>query len=118
MLRFNIEYILNARGFKQGYTYLKQNGFSQSTATKYCRSEMTVLRLADVEKICELFHCTPNELLDWQPNKDTKDIENHPLFPLKRKEVMVKVSEAMSTLKIEELEKVNKFISDLKGKKE
>lgn len=78
---------------------------------------MSVLRLKDVEKICELFHCTPNELLEWYPDAAVKNIENHPLFSLKKKEVMANVSKGISTLKIDELEQVEKFITDLKSKK-
>ena len=83
MLRFKIDLLLRAKGIKEGYTFLKGNGFSQMTATKFSNSQMTVLRLVHVEKICELFNCTPNDLLEWSPNKGVKDISKHPLFPLK-----------------------------------
>ena len=117
MLKFIIEIMLRARNIKEGYKFFKENGFSQRTATKFRNSSMTVMRLVHLEKVCELLHCTPNDLLEWQPKAGEKNIEKHPLFPLKKKEAIAKVSESMSTLSIEELGKLEKIIADLKAKK-
>ncbi len=54
------------RGVKHLRTYLVNHGFTDGEARNLVSGETRLLRLTLITRLCEVFDCTPNELLDWQ----------------------------------------------------
>lgn len=66
MLVLNLKRLIEMRGVKQMRSYLVNHGFTDSVARTLASGETKMVRLSTLVKLCELFECTPNELLDWQ----------------------------------------------------
>lgn len=88
MLYFNYKRLFELRGIKNPFKYLMENGFSRAKAYKITSSYPTSMKLDNIDKMCTLFSCTPNDILTWVPNKDSQIPENHPLQKLKKVEVL------------------------------
>ena len=71
MLTFNFSRIFKARGIDKPFSYLVKVGYSDNFATRIVNNRIKRLDLADLEKLCELLQCTPNDLLEWIP--ESKD---------------------------------------------
>jgi DNA-binding Xre family transcriptional regulator len=69
MLKINIQRILAGRAIDRPYTYLINQGFSRSIATRLNTGKIKQLKLSDIERLCLMFECTPNELLEWIPGE-------------------------------------------------
>lgn len=54
------------RGVKHLRTYLVNHGFSEGEARNLVSGKTRLVRLTILTRLCEVFECTPNELLDWQ----------------------------------------------------
>jgi DNA-binding Xre family transcriptional regulator len=83
MLYTNIKKMFDIRGIKSPYKFLKENGFKKSTAYNVSALRFTHLRLEVIEKLCIFLSCSPNDLLEWQPNPGTNLPDSHPLQALK-----------------------------------
>lgn len=66
MLVLNLKRLIEMRGVKHLRAYLVNNGFTDSMARSLVSGKMKLVRLSTLVKLCELFQCTPNDLLDWQ----------------------------------------------------
>ena len=77
MLKFNFQRILKARGIEKPYSYLVQEGFSRNIAVRMNTGKMKTMDLQGLEKLCERFECTPNDLLEWVPERYVTDTEKH-----------------------------------------
>jgi DNA-binding Xre family transcriptional regulator len=66
MLILNLKRLIEMRGVKHLRSYLVNHGFSDSVARTLVSGEAKMVRLSTLVQLCELFQCTPNELLDWQ----------------------------------------------------
>ena len=90
ILYFNIPKLFKLRNISKPRIFLSQNGFYIFTDKKSrhlprCRSNISV---NVVEKLCLALNCTPNDLLEWIPSKDSQVPENHPLHALKPSETL------------------------------
>lgn len=86
MFYFNFDKIFNVRGINQPFAFLQKNGFSRSQASLITTRRATSLRLKNLERLCILLSCTPNDVLEWHPAKDLILPSTHPLQKLKPKE--------------------------------
>ncbi len=83
MLYLNLQPILTARGIKNPYTYLVQQGISYGVANKLMYSTSRGFKLDTIEKLCEILNCEVHDLLVWHPNAQQAVNPNHPLQPLR-----------------------------------
>ncbi len=67
MLYLNIKRIAALRNIPNLFTYLTQHGFSPNIAHRILKHTDSHIKLQYLERLCLLFHCTPNDLLQWQP---------------------------------------------------
>jgi DNA-binding Xre family transcriptional regulator len=79
MLYYNLQRIFTLRGIDRPFSYLVQNGFAVTTATRIINGNVGGLNLLFVDKLCVLLKCTPNDLLGWKPSKNGALSEGHPL---------------------------------------
>lgn len=84
MLILNLKPIFTARGIEQPIKFMMENGIPRDAAFHFANSHRPQIKIAYIERLCEILICEPNDLFLWQPAKDAKAIEEHPLFPLYR----------------------------------
>jgi len=68
------------------------------------------MNLKDVEKLCVMLQCSPNDLLEWIP--DTKDAKNekHPLATLKRKDSFTQLNLMLKDVPLDKLSAIENLI--------
>lgn len=113
MLHFDLVGMMRRREIENPYRFLAKNGFNYHTAGHLLRNERDSLSYKNLEKLCLLLHCTPNDLFVWQKPKDTLVAESHPLHQLKPKPHDINVTQKLQELPLDKLEQVKQFIKDL-----
>jgi DNA-binding Xre family transcriptional regulator len=116
MLKLNIQRILAGRAIDRPYTYIVKQGFSKNIAARLNTGKIKQVKLADIEKLCLLFQCTPNELLEWVPAEKENDVETQPLRDLIRVNPKVNIRSLLNTLPYAQIAEMEKIISE-KAKK-
>ena len=110
MLTFNFSRIFKARGIDKPFSYLVKVGYSDNFATRIVNNRTKRLDLADIEKLCELFQCTPNDLLEWIPDSKDKTNNNHPLISIKRSDKVVQLTQILNSVPLDKLGEIESVI--------
>jgi DNA-binding Xre family transcriptional regulator len=117
MLYFNFTRIFKAKGIERPASFLTKNGFSDNFATKVIKNSLRKFELDTVERLCTVFHCTPNDLLQWEPNSKEVDVASHPLSPLYRTEKVMDLTRTLYAVPFEKLLEIEKIIQQEIDKK-
>lgn len=112
MLSFNIKQICKTRQIERPYTFLVKAGFSPHSATNILNSETRIFRLDHIEKLCQILHCEPNDLLVYKSSPNNPIQENHPLNKLMPKENQFNWQQTMKTIPLEKLKEIESIISN------
>jgi DNA-binding Xre family transcriptional regulator len=112
MLKINIQRILAGRAIDRPYTYFIKQGFSKNLAARLNTGKMKQMKLANIEKLCLLFQCTPNELLEWVPAEKENDVETQPLRDLIRVNPKVNIRAVLNALPYAQIVEMEKIISE------
>ena len=85
MLKLDIDKHCRLRNFDNSAAFLRKEGFTHWTSNSLLRKDMMSIKLDDIERLCNVFKCTPNDLFEWVPDNasDAKN-ENHHLSSLKK----------------------------------
>ena len=118
MLYFNLVAIMKTRQIERPYTYLVKQGISPHTAHKLLHSQTRTVRLDHIERLCEILHCDPNDLIRFKPNSIQKQQPNHPLQKLIQKETDFDWQNSLKTMPLEKLKELSKLITDAENKEE
>lgn len=110
MLTFNFARIFKARGIERPFRYLVNAGYSDNFATRVANSKMERMNLKDVEKLCVMLQCTPNDLLEWIPSAKEVDVEKHPLATLRRKGSSPQLKQMLKTAPLDKLSEIENLI--------
>lgn len=113
MLYFNISRLMELRGIDKPYAFLVKNGFVTQTATNMINDRLGRITPDQMEKLCLILNCTPNDLFDWRPSENMSVSESHALHSLK-KEKTPSVAQMVKDLPVEKLSKLHEFIDELK----
>ena len=116
MLYFNLVAIMKTRQIERPYSYLVQQGSSPHTAHKLLHAQTRTVRLDHIERLCEILHCEPNDLIQFRPNSVQKQQANHPLKNLIQKEVDFDWQNTLKTMPLEKLKELSKLITDAENK--
>ena len=114
MLYLNVKKILDMRGIERQFTYLLDHGFIRSTAHKLVRGEFRNINLDHIERLCLLLNCSPNDLLEWQPGKNTSVAENHPLKSLNKPHTLPPLTSLVKEIPIEKLHRIEGLLQQLR----
>ncbi len=87
MLKYNIKNLMKLRGITHPSAYLLKNGFSRNVAVRIAAEKMTAISPSQIEKLCNILKCLPNDLFLWIPGKDETATERHPLWKIREKEI-------------------------------
>lgn len=108
MLEFNLSRIFKAAGVLYPRRFLMEKGYKNNTLHRMLRKEVYQLRLTELERMCILFGCTPNDLLEWKP--DSEDANKPiPLQQLRMKDDL-HIDKMLVQLPYSEQLEVKKFI--------
>src|SRR5688500_3375511 len=102
MLKLRVKALCKEKGIKQPFTALKKAGISVTKVIQYLADKTDRLMLDDIEKLCLLLHCTPNDLVEWTPDNTMLTQPNHPLQALQAKPVF-NLEEKLKTMSAEEI---------------
>jgi len=112
MLEFNFPRLFKAKGITTPTTYLMNRGFSDNFATGVARNRYRRFNLGDVERLCNAFQCTPNDLLEWTPDKNDGDTSNHHMASLIRNEKVLDLSRTLNSVSFDKLLAIEKLIQE------
>ena len=110
MLTFNFTRVFKSRGIDKPFSYLVKSGYSDNFATRVVNNRIEKMNLKDVEKLCELLQCTPNDLLQWNPSKEDENNEKHPLYSIKRSDKVVQLTKVLSSVPLDKLHEIENMI--------
>ena len=110
MLTFNITRVIRMRGISEPFAYLVKAGFPRGFASRAVNNRLSHVDLAHLEKLCVMFRCTPNDLLEWRANDSTPASENLPLNALIRTNAPTPLSQMLKTVSIEKMEELESII--------
>ena len=99
MLKLSINEIIKSRGIIRPYTFLKKHGFSNHKIRLYQTGEPKLISIKDIEHLCEIFNCTPNDIFNYKPDASSSISEEHPLHKLVKMPVvnLAKITTDMNT---------------------
>jgi len=110
MLTFNFSRIFKARGIEKPFSYLVRVGYSDNFATRIVNNRIKRLDLTDLEKLCELLQCTPNDLLEWIPESKDKTNDKHPLISIMRSDKVVQLTQILNSVPLDKLSEIESVI--------
>ena len=79
MLSLNLQRLAMLHNIPNLQKHLTQNGFSPNIAHRIASNADSHIKFQYLEKLCLLFKCTPNDLLEWRPENNIS-----PKEPLKQ----------------------------------
>ena len=84
MIIYNFERVFKAFGIEKLFAYLTKAGFSVSLASKLKNNDVARLNLSTIERLCILLRCTPNDFMEWIPDKSDNVDAEHPIHLIKK----------------------------------
>lgn len=113
MIRLNLNRIARQKGIVRPYTSLRALGISHGMASHYLAGLHKVLKLADIEKICLAWHCSPNDMLEWtQTEHDAALPAHHPLEVLHRTNPSANINQLLLNASLQKLEEVERLLKE------
>jgi DNA-binding Xre family transcriptional regulator len=113
MLRLRLRFILESKGIVNPYKFLVKNGFSPDVASRCAHERIEQLKLKHFNKLCTILQCTPNDLLEWVPDKNEVLSDNHPLRTLERQDKPFNIISHIKHLSLDQVKEVEKLISKI-----
>jgi hypothetical protein len=111
MLKLNIKKHCDLRNYPDTAAFLSTQGFSHWLSNKYAAHEVESISFDDMERLCNIFRCTPNDLFEWTPADSNADTSGHPLAPLRTGQA---VNLKIKSLSYEQLKEIANIVN---GKK-
>ena len=113
MIIFNSARIFQLKAIARPFSHLVSMGYSTGTATKYARNEVYAINLDRLEKFCRDFNCTPNDILDFRPNKNDTLPPDHALHSLTKKELSNEINVIINALPAEKIQQILDIIKNM-----
>ncbi|MCX6152346.1 MAG: helix-turn-helix transcriptional regulator [Ignavibacteriales bacterium] len=82
MLKYNFERLFKMKGISKPAIFLMEAGFPKDKAYRIINHKVSSFSPNQIEKLCAIFECTPNDLMEWTNDDKIKVSENHPLQKL------------------------------------
>lgn len=112
MIKYNFDRIFKARGIEKPFTYLTNAGFSDNFATKVKNNRIKRLGLKELEKLCLLLHCTPNDFYEWIPDADSQVDKDHALHLIRKSDKVFDLTRTLNSVPLGELDKIEELINE------
>ncbi|MGE0077347.1 MAG: helix-turn-helix domain-containing protein [Bacteroidales bacterium] len=112
MLTFNFRRVFKARGIERPFSFLVKAGYSDNFATRVVNCKIKRMNLTDVEALCCMLNCTPNDVLEWIPDKSQSNTENHPLSSLMRTESASQLNQLLNAIPMSRISEIEDLIKN------
>jgi len=112
MIQYNFDRIFKARGIERPFTYLRQAGFSDNFATKVKNNRVLRMNLKELEKLCVLLRCTPNDFFEWTPDKDLTVDGEHPIHTIRKSDKVVDITKTLNSIPLGQLDEIEQMIQE------
>lgn len=112
MLYYKFERIFNARRIFKPFSYLQKAGFSGNFASRIKNERVSRLELKQLERLCLLLRCTPNDLMEWIPEENTDFEKNHPLNDLRKRTDQIDLLNIINSIPLGKLDKIEQMINE------
>jgi len=73
MLRIDLSRFMASREILAPRRFLISQGFTYHMAGRLLREQTGSISYKNLEKLCRIFNCTPNDLYSWDPMGETAD---------------------------------------------
>lgn len=113
MIYFDLKPLFHLRGISNPFTALVDAGLSPQTATKLLNSHTRVMKLDQIELLCKILKCSPNDLMIWRAPKGSTLPDDHPLHKLKRDN---QIQDTLKDLPLDQLNEIAEVINRMKNK--
>ena len=118
MLTYNFSRIFRARGVERPFSYLKQAGFPDHLSSRINNNKVTKLTLGNMERLCLLLKCTPNDFFEWVPDHNGQVDKDHPILRIQRTEKIFDLTRTLNDVPLEKLDEIEQLIKEKVGKKD
>ena len=119
MIIINLSRIFKAKGIDKPYAFLMRAGFSANFASRAKNNQVRRLESKELEKLCVILNCTPNDLYEWVPDKDSLVDKDHELNKIRKTEKAFDITQSLISLSPDDLERVEAVLKEtLKKRKE
>ena len=112
MLTLNFSRIFKLRKIDRPFRFLVMLGLSENYASRIANSRVRNINVDQMERLCLIFNCTPNDLFDWTPDKKLSDPDSYSLADLWRKEKGEGMKELYQKLPLNKLIEIEALISE------
>lgn len=113
MLKLNIWKIARVRGIKNLPLELQKWGFNKLSSYRFNENRVKYFRLAEIEKLCLMLNCTPNDLFVWKPEKvnstNNKDLALNKLNGQESPDII----ELTKTMPLDKFPEIKKILDEL-----
>ncbi len=110
MLKFNFPRVFKSRGIDRPFSFLVNHGYSTNMATRIVNNRTRQVNLRDIEKLCMILKCTPNDFFDWVQGSENIDIEHHPLNAINRGNKVVQLEMLVNNIPMDKLADIESLI--------
>ena len=91
---------------------MTKQGFTGSHAHAIKEGKIQGLQLPAVEKLCIALYCTPNDLIEWIPEKSNPLNGDHPLNQLIKRDKVVECANKLQSIPLDKLEAIERLLND------
>lgn len=114
MLKYNLERLFKLRGITNPSIFLQNNGLKGYTALRIVNKKFVTLTTIQIEQLCIIFNCTPNDLMEWAPDNTSPQNENLALKKLIVTDVKFNLNQISRDVPIDKLEMFAQKVEELK----
>jgi DNA-binding Xre family transcriptional regulator len=106
MLKLNIKKHCRLRNYPDSAAFLRTQGVTSWLSHRLSNEKLNSISFNNLEMLCNLFKCTPNDLFDWTPGNNTGDVSKHPLNALRPQNEPGLQVETLSYSQLKEIAKI------------
>ena len=112
MLTYNFKRVFRARAIDKPFSFLKRNGFSDNFATKISNNRSKRINLSELERLCLILKCAPNDFFQWDQDETCEIEESHPLNELKKTKDESDLMTTLNSLPLGKMKEINNLIKE------
>jgi DNA-binding Xre family transcriptional regulator len=109
MIRINLQHLLLLKNVHDARKFFVDKGINSTTAYRYVKMTNTRFTFKELEMLCLMFDCTPNDILEWIPNREHAS-QGYALEKLIRTQEEESLIHVIAKLPVEELMDVKRYI--------
>jgi len=113
MLILNIQRVFSLRGVQNPYPHLVKIGISRPTAWNLLSNRVSSIQNKHMEKICAHLNCTPTDLYEWFPDKNTLEPDSHPLRSLRRDHTAPEYEKMLREIPLDKIDRIKEAFAGL-----